>query len=137
MQRTGADPKIIFGIWMMERKYGANDVEWRRVSTFALIEQAGPAYPALYLSNSLYDADGISRAPSGLPTWPASAASGLHGIRSTADIADPMHTLWQRFYRHNTFPIGSDEREGPPPTLLLPITRQAFPAICCQFAFLK
>ncbi|WP_201767520.1 alpha/beta hydrolase-fold protein [Sphingobium lactosutens] len=55
IQRTGANPKVIFGIWMMARKYAANDAEWQRVSPLALIERTGPAYPALYLSNGLYD----------------------------------------------------------------------------------
>lgn len=58
MQRTGANPKIIFGVWMMARKYAANDAEWQRVSPLALIERAGPTYPALYLSNGLYDVYG-------------------------------------------------------------------------------
>lgn len=55
MRRTGANPKVIFGIWMMARKYAANDAEWQRVSPLALVERASPAYPALYLSNGLYD----------------------------------------------------------------------------------
>lgn len=58
MQRTGANPEIIFGVWMMARKYAANDTEWQRVSPLALIERAGPTYPALYLSNGLYDTYG-------------------------------------------------------------------------------
>ncbi|WP_370175770.1 alpha/beta hydrolase-fold protein [Sphingobium abikonense] len=58
MQRTGANPKIIFGVWMLARKYAANDAEWQRVSPLALIERAGPAYPALYMSNGLYDVYG-------------------------------------------------------------------------------
>lgn len=58
MERTGANPKTIFGVWMMARKYAANDAEWQRVSPLALIERAGPAYPALYLSNGLYDVYG-------------------------------------------------------------------------------
>lgn len=58
MQRTGANPEIIFGVWMMARKYAANDAEWQRVSPLALIERAGPSYPALYLSNGLYDVYG-------------------------------------------------------------------------------
>ena len=45
MQRTGANPEIIFGVWMMARKYAANDAQWQRVSPLALIERAGPAYP--------------------------------------------------------------------------------------------
>ena len=58
MQRTGADPKIVFGVWLMARKYVANDVEWRRISPLDLITRAGPDYPALYLSNGLYDTYG-------------------------------------------------------------------------------
>ncbi|OWK31021.1 putative esterase [Sphingomonas dokdonensis] len=58
MQRTGASPKMIFGVWMMARRYAANDAEWQRVSPLALIKRAGPSYPALYLSNGLYDAYG-------------------------------------------------------------------------------
>jgi pimeloyl-ACP methyl ester carboxylesterase len=58
MGRTGADPKIIFGVWLMARKYVANDAEWRRISPLDLIERAGPDYPPLYLSNGLYDAYG-------------------------------------------------------------------------------
>lgn len=58
MERTGADPKIGFGVWLLARKYLANDGEWRRASPLELIKQAGPNYPALYLSNGLYDAYG-------------------------------------------------------------------------------
>ena len=58
MKRTGADPKIGFGIWLMAQKYVANDFEWRRISPLDLMQRAGPGYPALYLSNGLYDAYG-------------------------------------------------------------------------------
>lgn len=58
MARTGADPKIIFGVWMMARRYVANDTEWQQVSPINLIRRAQPGYPALYLSNGLYDAYG-------------------------------------------------------------------------------
>ena len=58
MERTGADPRIVFGVWLMARKYVANDVEWRRISPLDLIQRAGPNSPALYLSNGLYDAYG-------------------------------------------------------------------------------
>jgi Putative esterase len=58
MERTGADPKIVFGVWMMARHYVANDVEWHRISPLDLIAQAGPRSPSLYLSNGLYDAYG-------------------------------------------------------------------------------
>ncbi len=58
MARTGANPKIAFGVWLMARNYLANDGEWRRISPLDLIKRAGPTYPALYLSNGLYDAYG-------------------------------------------------------------------------------
>ena len=58
MARTGADPKIVFGVWLMARKYVANDAEWRRIDPLDLITRAGPGYPALYLSNGLYDSYG-------------------------------------------------------------------------------
>ena len=58
MERTGANPKIIFGVWMMARQVAADDIEWRRMSPLHLVERATPDYPALYLSNGLYDAYG-------------------------------------------------------------------------------
>lgn len=54
-QRTGANPKIAFGIRAMATTYAADDAEWRRVSPIELIKRATPAYPALYLSCGLYD----------------------------------------------------------------------------------
>lgn len=58
IERTGANPKIAFGIWLLGRKYIADEAEWRRISPLSLIERAGPNFPALYLSNGLYDAYG-------------------------------------------------------------------------------
>lgn len=57
-KRTGADPKTIFGVWMLARKYAANNSEWQHISPLALIKRADSNYPALYLSNGLYDAYG-------------------------------------------------------------------------------
>lgn len=57
-ERTGANPRIILGIWLLARKYAADDGEWRRISPLALAERAAPGYPALYLSCGLYDAYG-------------------------------------------------------------------------------
>ncbi len=57
-ERTGADPKRGFGVWLMARRYVADGAEWRRISPLNLIERAGPTYPALYLSNGSYDAFG-------------------------------------------------------------------------------
>ena len=58
IERTGANPKIAFGVWMLARKYIADEAEWRRISPLSLIERAGADFPALYLSNGLYDAYG-------------------------------------------------------------------------------
>ncbi len=44
-ERTGANPKIILGIWLLARKYAADDGEWRRISPLALAERAAPGYP--------------------------------------------------------------------------------------------
>lgn len=83
MQRTGANPKNIFGVWMMARKYAANDSEWQRVSPLALIGRAGPAYPALYLSNGLYDSYG-----------------NFEGTKLLADMAQQrgVRTEWRPIY---------------------------------------
>lgn len=57
-ERTGADPKIAFGVWLMARRYVADEQEWQRISPLAQIERIKPPYPALLLSNGLYDAYG-------------------------------------------------------------------------------
>ena len=61
MVRTGAEPRIIFGIWQLARRYVSNDDEWRRMSPLALIEgvAAQETRPILYLSGGLYDRYGI------------------------------------------------------------------------------
>jgi S-formylglutathione hydrolase FrmB len=58
IERTGANPKRAFGVWWLARTYIADDAEWRRISPLSLIKRAGPDFPALYLSNGLYDAYG-------------------------------------------------------------------------------
>ncbi|MFN3668643.1 MAG: alpha/beta hydrolase-fold protein [Brevundimonas sp.] len=58
IQRTGANPKRAFGVWWLARTYIADEAEWRRISPLSLIQRAGPDFPALYLSNGLYDAYG-------------------------------------------------------------------------------
>ncbi|WP_296175736.1 alpha/beta hydrolase-fold protein [uncultured Brevundimonas sp.] len=58
VERTGANPKMAFGIWLLARRYLADESEWRRVSPLSLIERAQPDFPALYLSTGLYDAYG-------------------------------------------------------------------------------
>lgn len=77
LQRTGADPKIIFGVWLMAQKYVASDAEWRRISPLDLIQRAGPEYPALYLSNGLYDAYGNFEGTERL-----AETARLHGVKT-------------------------------------------------------
>lgn len=54
-KRTGADPKIAFGIVQMAKNYASNDEEWNSISPIKLIERADSKYPELYLSCGLYD----------------------------------------------------------------------------------
>jgi pimeloyl-ACP methyl ester carboxylesterase len=58
LKRTGADPKIGFGIWLMAKHHVADEGEWKRISPLELVKRANGQYPALYLSNGLYDAYG-------------------------------------------------------------------------------
>jgi hypothetical protein len=55
MRRTGADPKIIFGVTQLAKKYVSNDGEWNAINPISLIERADQSYPELYLSCGLYD----------------------------------------------------------------------------------
>lgn len=55
LERTGADPRVVFGVAMLARRYVANDDEWSRVSPLSLVEQVEPGTVELYLSNGLYD----------------------------------------------------------------------------------
>ncbi|HQU84047.1 MAG TPA: alpha/beta hydrolase-fold protein [Pyrinomonadaceae bacterium] len=54
-KRTGADPKIAFGILQMAKTYVSNEEEWNAISPLKLIERADDKYPELYLSCGLYD----------------------------------------------------------------------------------
>ena len=55
LKRTGADPKVIYGIKKLATTYVSNDKEWKAISPIELVERANSAYPRLYLSNGLYD----------------------------------------------------------------------------------
>ncbi|MCH7408153.1 esterase family protein [Belliella sp. DSM 111904] len=55
MKRTGADPKIAMGIYLMAKKYVLNDEEWNEISPIELIKKANKDYPELYLSCGIYD----------------------------------------------------------------------------------
>jgi pimeloyl-ACP methyl ester carboxylesterase len=94
MVRTGAEPRIVFGIWQLSREFVASADEWRRFSPLALIESAAfpGARPSLYLSAGLYDRYGLFEgterlaqraAQRGLPTeW-----RPLYGGHCAIDIA--------------------------------------------------
>jgi len=55
LKRTGADPKIAFGIYQMAKTYVSNEQEWKEISPINLMEKANTQYPELYLSCGLYD----------------------------------------------------------------------------------
>lgn len=55
IKRTGADPKIIYGVTQLAKKYVSNDEEWNAVNPISLIERADDGYPEIYLSCGLYD----------------------------------------------------------------------------------
>jgi enterochelin esterase-like enzyme len=55
MKRTGADPKIIYGLTQLAKKYVSNNEEWKALNPISLIERADQTYPELYLSCGLYD----------------------------------------------------------------------------------
>ena len=57
-ERTGASPKIIFGLVQLAKTHLADETEWNRSSPLKLIESAGAHFPDLYLSCGLYDAYG-------------------------------------------------------------------------------
>ncbi len=54
-KRTGADPKIGFGILQLAKTYISNEDEWNAISPIKLIERANAQYPKLYVSCGLYD----------------------------------------------------------------------------------
>jgi hypothetical protein len=55
MKRTGADPKVALGVYLMAKKYVSNEEEWKKISPIELIKKANIEYPELYLSCGLYD----------------------------------------------------------------------------------
>lgn len=55
LKRTGADPKVALGVYLMAKKYVSNEQEWKKISPIELIKQANIEYPELYLSCGLYD----------------------------------------------------------------------------------
>lgn len=55
VKRTGADPKIIYGVTQLAKRYVSNNEEWNAINPLFLIERADQNYPELYLSCGLYD----------------------------------------------------------------------------------
>jgi pimeloyl-ACP methyl ester carboxylesterase len=55
IKRTGADPKVIFGVTQLAKRYVSNEEEWNAISPISLIKRANRNYPRLYLSCGLYD----------------------------------------------------------------------------------
>ena len=56
IKRTGADPKIIYGVTQLAKNYVSNNEEWNAINPILLIERAANQnYPELYLSCGLYD----------------------------------------------------------------------------------
>ena len=53
--RTGADPKIIYGILQLSKRFIASEEEWNKISPLRLIEQSNELKSKLYLSCGLYD----------------------------------------------------------------------------------
>ena len=94
MVRTGADPRVAFGIWRLAQRYVSNAEEWQRISPLALIEGVTKqaTRPSLYLSAGLYDRYGLyegterlaqTSAQRGMPTeW-----HPLYGGHCAVDIA--------------------------------------------------
>jgi pimeloyl-ACP methyl ester carboxylesterase len=82
-KRTGANPKIAFGVWLLARQHLANEDEWRKFSPLELIAKADARYPALYLSNGLYDSYG-----------------NFEGTQKLAEISEDrgVHTEWRPMY---------------------------------------
>ncbi|MFL6228582.1 MAG: alpha/beta hydrolase-fold protein [Pyrinomonadaceae bacterium] len=55
IKRTGADPKIAYGVTRLAKKYVSNDAEWNAINPISLIGRADQRYPELYLACGLYD----------------------------------------------------------------------------------
>ncbi|HEY0049531.1 MAG TPA: alpha/beta hydrolase-fold protein, partial [Pyrinomonadaceae bacterium] len=83
IKRTGADPKIIYGVTQLAKRYVSSSEEWKAISPISLIERADQNYPELYLSCGLYDRYG-----------------NFEGTEALADIAlkKGVKTVWHPLY---------------------------------------
>jgi pimeloyl-ACP methyl ester carboxylesterase len=58
-RRSGADPKLLFGLWMLSRDYVRSEQDWQALSLFDLLaRRRSELLPELYLSCGLYDVYG-------------------------------------------------------------------------------
>jgi pimeloyl-ACP methyl ester carboxylesterase len=94
MVRTGADPRMAFGIWRLSQRYVASPEEWLRFSPLALVQGAAVqrARPQLYLSAGLYDRYGLFEGSEKLAQAAAQAGLAtewhpLYGGHCAVDIA--------------------------------------------------
>jgi S-formylglutathione hydrolase FrmB len=56
LERTGADPEIIFGLMSIARSYAVGEDEWKSLSPLELLETTSASEgPEYYLSCGLYD----------------------------------------------------------------------------------
>jgi S-formylglutathione hydrolase FrmB len=55
LQRTGADPKTAYGIYLWSKSYVSNEKEFKAISPIDLIKKDNVNFPELYLSCGLYD----------------------------------------------------------------------------------
>ncbi|MES2802632.1 MAG: alpha/beta hydrolase-fold protein [Bdellovibrionota bacterium] len=53
--RTGADPKIVYGILELSKKFISTEDDWDKISPLRLVEHASALKSKLYLSCGLYD----------------------------------------------------------------------------------
>jgi len=83
LKRTGADPKVVFGVTQLTKKYVSNNEEWNAISPISLIQNANENYPELYLSCGLYDNFG-----------------NFEGTENLANLAikKDVKTLWHPIY---------------------------------------
>jgi len=96
VKRTGADPKIAFGIYQMAKTYVANEEEWKAIAPIDLIKNANSHYPELYLSCGLYDKYGNYEGTQALATMAKSKGIkthwhplyGGHGAMDISSLAD-------------------------------------------------
>lgn len=92
LNRTGADPKVIYAITQFAKDYIANDQEWNQFSVLKLIESVSNVKTQFYLSCGLYDKYGNFEGTEELASLVAKKSIGLqwhpqYGGHCSTDIA--------------------------------------------------